>query len=105
MPGGELQLGSLRPAGLLPQRIGVVGQLSHVKTRLEDGTVAGIDDDPDVRIGVKLGPGSLEFGEHDGVDGVAGPGPIEDQPPDRPPVLYGQRLIVVHFIGSRAVRW
>jgi hypothetical protein len=111
VPRAELQLGPLRPAGLLPQRLLVAGQLLHVEAGLEGRPLAGVhderlplagvDDHPHRRVGVELLPRPLQLGEHRGVHGVAGIGPVEHQPADVALPLHEQRLVsLAHDRGT-----
>ena len=83
VPGREVDVPLLHrpPVALHAHAVG--GDLPHVHPGLEGPTVAGVDDDPDLRVGLQLQPGDGQLVAHGEVHGVELVGPVEDQPADR----------------------
>ena len=104
VPRGEPELGPLRPAGLLAQRLGIAAELDDVEPGLERLPRAGVHDHADVGVGVELRPGPFQLVEHRGVHRVADVRSVELQPTDRTPPLDDQRLVAAHDGASRAGR-
>src|SRR5262249_49523654 len=71
----------------------VAGDLADVDTGLERPALAGMDDDPYLRIVLELRPGVGELVSHLGVHRVEPVGTVVDQPADMAVTLHHEMLV------------